>query len=80
MSHPCSTEEVRIITKSWISFARLQALEACRRKRVIAASIREACAARNNSFDYLVSAGRELANLLKDDYDRLQAIIRRVQL
>ncbi|HAH86758.1 MAG TPA: hypothetical protein DCL60_05245 [Armatimonadetes bacterium] len=78
--YPCSTEEVRIITKKLDFLRTLTGIGSMPAEEVIAASIREACAARNNSFDYLVSAGRELANLLKDDYDRLQAIIRRVQL
>jgi hypothetical protein len=30
--------------------------------------------------DFLVAAGKELANLMRDDYDRLQAIMRRAAL
>jgi hypothetical protein len=77
--YPCAMEEVRAITEKLDFLRTLTGIGSMPAEEVIAASIREACAARDNSFDYMVRAGRELANLLKDDYDRLQAIIRRVQ-
>lgn len=46
---------------------------------LLAASIRAAARARPDGRDYLVWAGRELAGLLKDDYDRLAAILRRIR-
>jgi hypothetical protein len=46
---------------------------------LLAAAIRAAARARPDSRDYLVAAGRELASLLKDDYDRLTALLRRIR-
>jgi hypothetical protein len=47
---------------------------------LLAATIRAAARARlGNERDYLVRAGREVASLLKDDYDRLTAILRRIR-
>lgn len=46
---------------------------------LLAATIRSAARARPEGRDYLVRAGRELASLLKDDYDRLAAILRRIR-
>ena len=49
---------------------------------LLAAVIRAAAQARAASGgerDYLVYAGREVASLLKDDYDRLTAILRRIR-
>lgn len=49
---------------------------------LLAAAIRAAARARANPDDeraYLVQAGREVASLLKDDYDRLTAILRRIR-
>jgi hypothetical protein len=46
---------------------------------LLAAAIRAAARARPDSRDYLVRAGRELASLLKDDYDRLTALLRRIR-
>ncbi len=46
---------------------------------LLSAAIRATARARPDSRDYLVYAGRELASLLKDDYDRLTAILRRIR-
>jgi hypothetical protein len=49
---------------------------------LLAAVIRAAARARAASGDeraYLVHAGRQVASLLKDDYDRLTAILRRIR-
>jgi hypothetical protein len=49
---------------------------------LLAAIIRAAARARAAAGDertYLVHAGREVASLLKDDYDRLTAILRRIR-
>jgi hypothetical protein len=46
---------------------------------LLAATIRAAARARPDGHDYLVRAGRELASLLKDDYDRLTALLRRIR-
>ena len=49
---------------------------------LLAAVIRasaQARAASGGERDYLVYAGREVASLLKDDYDRLTAILRRIR-
>jgi hypothetical protein len=46
---------------------------------LLAATIRAAAQTRSDSRAYLVQAGRELASLLKDDYDRLSALLRRIR-
>lgn len=46
---------------------------------LLAAAVRAAARARPEGRDYLVRAGRELASLLKDDYDRLTALLRRIR-
>jgi hypothetical protein len=46
---------------------------------LLAAAIRAAARTRSDSRAYLVQAGRELASLLKDDYDRLSALLRRIR-
>lgn len=45
---------------------------------LLSAAIRHAARAHSDSRAYLVRAGREIASLLKDDYDRLTAILRRI--
>ena len=46
---------------------------------LLAATIRLAARAQPDSREYLVRAGREVASLLKDDYDRLTALLRRIR-
>ena len=46
---------------------------------IIEANLRFSYLARGNNRDFLISAGRELSNLLKDNYDRLSAILRRIK-
>ena len=46
---------------------------------LVAAALRRACLARGGDQQFLLSAGRMLAALLKDDYVRLATILRRLQ-
>lgn len=45
---------------------------------LLAAAIRNAAHAHPNRNPYLIQAGREVASLLMDDYDRLTALLRRI--
>lgn len=75
---PCTPEEIRLITARMDFLRTLTNFRNTPTEEVVAACIREANNARGGSFDFLVAAGKELANLLTDDYDRLHAIMRRV--
>ena len=77
---PCTDAEVRMLTTRLDFLRTLANFRNAPVEEVVAACIREANRARGDNFDFLVSAGKELAGLLKDDYDRLQAIMRRVAL
>lgn len=46
---------------------------------LLAATIRTLAQARGDSRDYLVASGRKIASLLKDDYDRLTALLGRIK-
>ncbi len=46
---------------------------------LLAATVRHCHAAHNHSRPWLVEAGREISQLLKDDYDRLGAVLRRMR-
>lgn len=76
--HPCSPEEIRFITGRMDFLRTLAGFKNTPTEEVVAACIREADAARGGDFQFLVSAGKELASVLRDDYDRLQAIMRRL--
>lgn len=74
----CSPDEIRAITSRMDFLRTLSNSRTAPSEEVIAACIREAHAARGADFEFLVAAGKELASLMKDDYDRLHAIMRRV--
>lgn len=78
--NPCTADEIRLITRRMDFLRTLSNFTTAPSEEVVAACIREANAARGGDFEFLVAAGKELANLFKDDYDRLQAIMRRVML
>lgn len=44
-----------------------------------AAVIRNAVKVRSDAYDYLLEAGRHLSKLLRDDYDRLASVLRRIK-
>jgi hypothetical protein len=77
-AQPCADDEIRQVTAKMDFLRTLANFRNAPTEEVIAACIREANAARGGDFDFLVEAGKELASLMKDDYDRLQAIMRRV--
>jgi hypothetical protein len=46
---------------------------------LLAAAVREAYRARDNDYDFLVSAGQALSNLLRADYDRLLCVLQKIR-
>ena len=77
--YPCAPDEITAITSRMHFLRTLAAFPGCPGDEAVAACIRAAYESRSGEFEFLVDAGKELANLLKDDYDRLQAIMRRIQ-
>ncbi len=76
----CSPEEVRAITESADFLRALVAAPAdFPVDELIVACIRHASACRNHDYPYLVRAGKQLANLLRDNPDRLTALLGRLE-
>jgi hypothetical protein len=79
----CSPEEVRTVTAD-LSFLRTLLLSSggaplgATSDEIVAACLRQAKEAQVNEQEFLERAGRTLASLLTQDYDRLQAILRAV--
>lgn len=46
---------------------------------LIAACVRQACTARNNDYQYLITAGQALSHLFRDDYDRLLSLLKKIR-
>ena len=74
---PCSTEETKRFTDHW-DFLRSILTSKAPPDELIIAAVRNAFEAHNHDMAYLVQTGKELSRLIRDDYDRLHSIIRRV--
>ena len=81
--YECAGEELARFTKEFDFFRTLLFAYQMPSDEMLAAAIRAASRARaglpGGERAYLVQAGREVASLLKDDYDRLTAILRRIR-
>ena len=76
--HPCTEAEVKALTGNG-DFLR-SILNGCRLPAddLIIAAVRTAWHARSYDMPYLVSLGKDLCRLIRDDYDRLSSIMRRI--
>ena len=81
--YECTGDELASFTEMTDFFRTLLFAYQIPSDELLAATIRAAARARNadpgTERAYLVRAGREVASLLKDDYDRLTAILRRIR-
>lgn len=77
--YECTTDELVRFTESCDFFRGVLQSSHMPADELLAATIRAAAQARGNSHAYLVRAGRELAVLLKEDYDRLTALLRMIR-
>ena len=80
MVYPCTEPEIAALTEM-PDFVRLtlNAASAGDSDMLCAACLRNAYLARNLDFRYLVHAGIQLANLLRDEPERLAALLRRLE-
>lgn len=78
--YPCSPAEVRRLTDRMDFLRTIVNFAGAPVEELLAACIRNAMTQypEDRRNDFVVSAGKELAALLRDDYDRLHAIIRRI--
>lgn len=77
-AYECTPDEVRRFTDE-LDYLRLISSSAkAMRDELIIAVCRNAWEAHDYEHAYLVAMGKELSRLIKDDYDRLRSILRRV--
>jgi hypothetical protein len=77
--YECDTAELVRFTESFDFFRSVLWATQIPGDELLSATIRMAARARgSDNRAYLVAAGRELARLLKEDYDRLTALLRRI--
>lgn len=77
--YQCSADELVHFSEDYACFRSILFASQVPNDELLAAYIRSAARVRPAGRDYLVRAGRELAGLLKDDYDRLAALLRRIR-
>lgn len=77
--YPCEPAELAAFSEGADFFRAVLFAAQIPSDELLAAAIRAAARARPDGREYLVRAGRELAGLLKDDYDRLNALLRRIR-
>ncbi|NJN19386.1 MAG: hypothetical protein HC822_25600 [Oscillochloris sp.] len=77
--YPCDEQELVEFSASCDFFRGVLFAGNIPSDELLAAAIRSVARARPDQREFLVHAGRELAGLLKDDYDRLNALLRRIR-
>jgi hypothetical protein len=77
----CTADEIREFTRAFDYFRTLAGIGGTLADELLIAAIHQTCRAHNEAArQILVRAGKELARLLRDDYDRLESILRRIAL
>ncbi|HZD60795.1 MAG TPA: hypothetical protein VE439_10140 [Anaerolineae bacterium] len=76
--YPCNRQEVLDLTEDLEFIRSINALPGLPIEELAAASIRLAYAERENDRAFLMRAGQEIAQLLKDEYEKARSIIRRI--
>lgn len=79
--YACTAEEIREFTGSFDYFRTLAGIGGTLADELLIAAVHQTCQAHNEAArQILVRVGKELARLLRDDYDRLESILRRIVL
>ncbi|MDI6715740.1 MAG: hypothetical protein QME63_02200 [Actinomycetota bacterium] len=76
--YPCSKQEVLDLTEDLEFIRSINSLPGLPVEELVAASIRLAYRERGSDRNFLVRAGQEIAQLLKDEYEKARSIIRRI--
>ena len=77
--YECGADELRAFSDATDFFRTVLFAYQIPSDELLCATIRAAARAHPDPRAYLVRAGREVASLLKDDYDRLTAVLRRIR-
>lgn len=76
--YPCDKQEILDLTEDLEFIRSINALPGLPVEELVAASIRLAYSERDNDRAFLIRAGQEIAQLLKDEYEKARSIIRRI--
>jgi hypothetical protein len=76
--YQCRPEEVRRFTSSWDYLRTILSVPKIPTDELLIAAVRNALSVRYGETWYLVQTGKEISRLIRNDYDRLSSIIRRI--
>lgn len=77
--YPLSDAQIGAVTENLNFLGLVASVSTVPADELLAATVREACRARGNDYPFLVEAGKALSRLFRDDYDRLVAVLKKVQ-
>ncbi|MBX9686022.1 MAG: hypothetical protein K2X27_04930 [Candidatus Obscuribacterales bacterium] len=75
---PLDKSELLRLTENLDFLRMLSAISKVPTDEILAASIKNAASARDDEYDYLVEAGQYVSRMLRDDYDRLASVLRKI--
>jgi hypothetical protein len=79
--YACIPNEIRDFTRNFDYLRTLAGIGGTLSDELLIAAVQQTCRAhQDTSRDTLVRVGKEMARLLRDDYDRLESILRRIAL
>jgi hypothetical protein len=77
--YACSAEEIAALTETLEFLRTVIGFRQAPTDELVASCLRQAYRQRGNDRDFLLSAGRTLSNLLRNDYDRLNSVMERLR-
>jgi len=77
--YPLTDAEIRSLTENLDFLTLVPAVSAVPSDELLAAVVREADRARNNDYQFIVTAGKALTQLFRDDYDRLVSVLKKIK-
>jgi hypothetical protein len=77
--YPCDAAQVTAFTQELAYFRTILAAQTLPPDELLAASVRQASVARGGGPEFAVKAGRELARLLSEEFERMVGILRQIQ-
>ncbi len=79
--YSCASEEIQAFTRNFEYFRTLAGPGNTLSDELLIAAIQQTCCCQEDSARHcLIRAGKELSRLFRDDYDRLESILRRIVL
>ena len=78
--YACTTADMQTFTRQFDYFRTLVGIGGTLSDELLIAAIQQTCACQEIARPWLIRAGKELARLLRDDYDRLASLLRRIAL